>query len=384
MKFIPYGRQSLEAEDLKSVVEVLESDYLTTGPKVKEFESALCGTFGCREAIVVSSGTAALHLAANVLLESGDKVLTTPNSFVATANSILYSRAKPVFVDIRPDGNLDLDKCEELLAEDSSIKAIFGVNFSGLPLCREKLKSLKKKYNIKILEDACHSPGADQVGNGEVSDCTILSFHPVKHITTGEGGAVLTNDSIIADKIRRLRTGGIQHDSDAFTTDWSCDQEGNPHPWAYEMHDLGYNYRLTDLQCALGMTQLPKLTKFIELRQQIASKYDKAFGHSDSLRPLYEFTSKSVYHLYVLRADFSKLKVSRTEFFKRMRDRGIGLQLHYIPIPYQPYYQKLELEKTDIPEMDRYFDQSFSIPIFPKMSNYEVKKVINSIQCELG
>ena len=384
MKFIPYGRQSLEAEDLKSVVEVLESDYLTTGPRVREFENALCSHFGCQEAIAVSSGTAALHLAASVLLKSGDKVLTTPNSFVATANSILYCQAKPVFVDIKPDGNLDLDKCEELLARDSRIKAIFGVNFSGLPLCREKLKYLKKKYNIKILEDACHSPGADKVGNGEISDCTILSFHPVKHITTGEGGAILTNDRIIADKIRCLRTGGIVHNSAEFTTEWSRDQEGNPHPWAYEMHDLGYNYRLTDLQCALGVTQLSKLKRFIELRQQIANQYDQAFGHSDSLKPLYEFTSKSVYHLYVLRADFSKLKVSRTEFFKRMRDRGIGLQLHYIPIPYQPYYQSLDLEKTKIPEMDKYFDQSFSIPIFPKMRKDEVQKVISSIQCELA
>lgn len=384
MKFIPYGRQTIDAEDLASVSKALESDFLTTGPMVKEFESALCSSFGCKEAIAVSSGTAALHLAANVLLEPGDKVLTTPNSFVATANSILYCNATPVFVDIAPDGNLDLDQCEEILVRDSSIKAIFGVNFSGLPLNRQKLSSIKKKYGLKILEDACHSPGAEQVGNGQISDCTILSFHPVKHITTGEGGAVLTNDTLLADKIRCLRTGGIKHNGAEFSSDWSRDHEGNPHPWAYEMHHLGYNYRLTDFQCALGITQLPKLSNFIEMRQAIASQYHQVFWQSDVVRPLYHFTTESVYHLYVLQADFTKLQISRTEFFKRMRERGIGLQLHYIPIPYQPYYRKLELEVNPMPIMDKYFEQAFSIPIFPKMTNLEVAKVINCILSELN
>lgn len=383
MKFIPYGKQTIDAKDLASVSKVLESDFLTTGPIVKEFESALCSFFGCREAIAVSSGTAALHLAANVLLKPGDKVLTTPNSFVATANSILYSSAKPVFIDINSDGNLDLDKCEQILAKDSSIKAIFGVNFSGLPLSRQKLSSLKKKYGIKILEDACHSPGAEQVGNGEISDCTTLSFHPVKHITTGEGGAVLTNDSDLAAKIRCLRTGGIKHNSNEFTSEWSRDSNGNSHPWAYEMHHLGYNYRITDFQCALGLSQLPKLPKFIEIRQEIANRYDEIFSQSDFVRPLYEFTVESVYHLYVLQADFSKVKISRTDFFLRMRERGIGLQLHYIPIPYQPYYQRLDLESHPLPIMDNYFKQSFSIPIFPMMTNYEVSKVIDSVLSEL-
>ena len=369
MKFIPYGRQNLDQNDLAAIDGVLQSAYLTTGPIVKQFEEELCNYFGCKEAIVVSSGTAALHLAAQTLISPGKKVLTTPNSFVATSNSILYRGAVPVFVDIDSCGNLDLDKCEELLSKDSQIEALFGVNFTGLPLCRDKLKRLKTNYGIKILEDGCHSPGAPEVGDGKIADFTILSFHPVKHITTGEGGAILTNDTDLAAKIRCLRSGGITHDSTEFSSDWSCDANGDPHPWAYEMHYLGYNYRLTDFQCALGISQLKKLPKFIASRQEIAHKYDQEFANYETFRPLYSYTERSVYHLYVLQADFSKLKIDRTSFFKKMRELGIGLQLHYIPIPYQPFYQKLNLEKHPLAMMDRYFEQSFSIPIFPTMTS---------------
>ena len=210
-------------------------------------------------------------------------------------------------------------------------------------------------------------------------DCTILSFHPVKHITTGEGGAILTNNSEIATHIRKLRSGGITHDSEEFLSEWSLDESNIAHPWAYEMHHLGYNYRLTDFQCALGITQLKKLSHYVALRQEIAFEYDKAFSTNDRIKPLYNFTERSVYHLYVLQADFTKSKIDRSLFFRKMRESGIGLQLHYIPIPYQPYYQKLNLEKYPLPMMDKYFAQSFSIPIYPALTRCDQNRVIEAI-----
>jgi UDP-4-amino-4,6-dideoxy-N-acetyl-beta-L-altrosamine transaminase len=369
MNFIPYGKQSIDEDDINSVVEVLKSDFLTTGPKIKEFEDELCKYTNAKYCVAVANGTAALHLASLVLLNKGDKVITTPNSFVATSNSILYVEAIPIFVDIQEDGNIDLDLCEEELKKDSSIKAIYVVNFSGNIVNQKKIKYLKDTYNIKILEDCAHSLGATfediKAGSCENSDCSILSFHPVKHITTGEGGAVTTNSKEIYEKLLELRAHGIKRFPDTA-------------PWYYEMHSLGFNYRITDMQAALGISQLKKLDSFINRRKEIALRYDEAFFNS-IVKPLYSFTKNSSYHLYVVKVDFSKLNISKVELFNKMREKNIGLQLHYIPINKQPYYKSLGYGDENTPVMDKYYKECFSLPMYPLLNDDEQHYVIKSL-----
>ena len=369
MNFIPYGKQSIDEDDINSVVEVLKSDFLTTGPKIKEFEDELCRYTNAKYCVAVANGTAALHLASLVLLNKCDKVITTPNSFVATSNSILYVEAIPIFVDIQEDGNIDLDLCEEELKKDRSIKALYVVNFSGNIVNQKKLKYLKESYNIKILEDCAHSLGATfediKAGSCENSDCSILSFHPVKHITTGEGGAVTTNSKEIYEKLLELRAHGIKRLPDFA-------------PWYYEMHSLGYNYRITDMQAALGISQLKKLDSFVKRRKEIALIYDEAFLNS-VVKPLYSFTKNSSYHLFVVKVDFSKLNISKVELFNKMREKNIGLQLHYIPINKQPYYKSLGYGNEDTPIMNIYYDECFSLPMYSSLSNEEQEYVIKTL-----
>ena len=369
MNFIPYGKQSIDEDDINSVVEVLKSDFLTTGPKIKEFEEELCRYTNAKYCVAVANGTAALHLASLVLLNKGDKVITTPNSFVATSNSILYVEAIPIFVDIQEDGNIDLDLCEEELKKDSSIKAIYVVHFSGNPVNQKKLKYLKESYNIKILEDCAHSLGATfegiKAGSCENSDCSILSFHPVKHITTGEGGAITTNSKEVYEKLLELRAHGIKRLQEFA-------------PWYYEMHSLGFNYRITDMQAALGISQLKKLDSFVKRRKEIALKYDKALLNS-VVKPLYSFNQNSSYHLFVVKVDFSKLNISKVELFNKMREKNIGLQLHYIPINKQPYYKSLGYGNEDTPIMNRYYDECFSLPMYSSLSNEEQEYVIKTL-----
>ncbi len=366
MDFIPYGKQTIDEDDINSVVEVLKSDFLTTGPKIKEFENELCKYTNAKYCVAVANGTAALHLASLVLLNKGDKVITTPNSFVATSNSILYVEAKPIFVDIKEDGNIDLDLCEEKLKKDSSIKAIYIVNFSGNIVNQKKLKYLKDAYNIKILEDCAHSLGATfegiKAGSCENSDCSILSFHPVKHITTGEGGAVTTNSKEIYEKLLELRAHGIKRLPDFAT-------------WYYEMHSLGFNYRITDMQAALGISQLKKLDSFVKRRKEIALKYDKALLNS-VVKPLYSFNQNSSYHLYVVKVDFSNLSISKIEFFDKMREKNIGLQLHYIPINKQPYYKSLGYGDEITPIMEKFYEECFSLPMYTSLRDEEQEYVI--------
>lgn len=367
--FIPYGKQSIDEDDINSVVEVLKSDFLTTGPKIKEFEEELCRYTNAKYCVAVANGTAALHLASLVLLNKGDKVITTPNSFVATSNSILYVEAKPIFVDIQEDGNIDLDLCEEELKKDRSIKALYVVHFSGNPINQKKLKYLKESYNIKILEDCAHSLGATfegiKAGSCENSDCSILSFHPVKHITTGEGGAVTTNSKEIYEKLLELRAHGIKR-----LPDFAL--------WYYEMHSLGFNYRITDIQATLGISQLKKLDSFVKRRKEIALKYDKAFLNS-VVKPLYSFNQNSSYHLFVVKVDFSKLNISKIELFNKMREKNIGLQLHYIPINKQPYYKSIGYGNEETPIMNRYYDECFSLPMYSSLSNEEQEYVIKTL-----
>ena len=369
MNFIPYGKQNIDKDDIEAVIEILNSDYLTTGPKVKEFEDKICEFTDAKYAVAVANGTAALHLASIVLLNENDKVLTTPNSFLATSNSILYVGAKPIFVDIQEDGNIDLDLCEEELKKDSSIKAIYVVHFSGNPINQKKLKYLKETYKIKILEDCAHSIGAKidgiKAGSCINSDCSIFSFHPVKHITTGEGGAITTNSKEVYEKLLELRAHGIKRLPEFA-------------PWYYEMHSLGFNYRITDFQAALGVSQLKKLDSFIKRRKEIALRYDEAFLNS-VVKPLYSFTNNSSYHLFVVKVDFSKLNISKVELFNKMREKYIGLQLHYIPINKQPFYKNLGYGNEDTPIMNKYYDECFSLPMYSSLSNEEQEYVIKTL-----
>ncbi|MFA5455037.1 MAG: UDP-4-amino-4,6-dideoxy-N-acetyl-beta-L-altrosamine transaminase [Sulfurimonas sp.] len=369
MNFIPYGKQNITQDDIDAVVETLKSDYLTTGPKVKEFEDALAKFSDVKYCVAVSNGTTALHLASLVLLNKGDKVLTTPNSFLATSNSILYVEAKPIFVDITKDGNIDLDLCEEELKKDSTIKAIYAVAFSGNPLNQNKLKHLKERYKVAILEDCAHAIGATyngiKAGSCANSDISIFSFHPVKHITTAEGGAITTNSKEIYEKLLILRAHGMVKTPDM-------------KPWEYEMRELGYNYRITDIQCALGLSQLKKLDGFIARRKEIAKSYDSAFKGT-IIKPLYTFDGNSSYHLYVVLVDFTKLNVSKEELFIKLREKSIGIQLHYIPINRQPYYKNLGFGNEHTPVMDKYYEECFSLPMYPLLSDEEQRYVIKSL-----
>ena len=367
---IPYGKQFLIQDDINAVVETLHSDFLTTGPKVKAFEKALAEYCNVKYCVTVANGTAALHLASLVLLSQGDKVLTTPNSFLATSNAILYAGAKPLFVDIAEDGNIDLELCEKALQSDPDIKAIYPVAFSGHMVNQSKLKQLREAYDIAVLEDCAHAIGAK---DGEVkaasctnSDVSILSFHPVKHMTTGEGGAITTNSKEMYEKLLILRNHGMVKTPDM-------------KPWEYEMRGLGFNYRITDIQCALGLSQLKRLDGFIARRIEIAKRYDEAFAHT-IVKPLYTYDGNSSYHLYVVQVDFDSLHISKEELFLKMREKGVGLQLHYIPINKQPYYQSLGYGSEDTPIMDRYYRECFSLPMYPKMSDDEQEYVISTLK----
>lgn len=385
MNFIPYGKQSIDQKDVDALVTTLHSDYLTTGPKIAEFEQALCHYIGAKYCVAVSNGTAALHIAALTLLKTGDRVITTPNSFLATSNAILYTGAEPIFIDIAQDGNIDLDLCEEYLKNDPSVKALFVVHFSGNPINQKKLKKIKETYNIRVLEDCAHSIGAEfdgiKAGSCTHSECSILSFHPVKHMTTGEGGAVTTNDPRIYAKLLQLRNHGmIREPSDFTDKGMAYDEKGNLNPWYYEMQTLGFNYRITDFQCALGISQITKLDQSVSRRREIAQIYDKAFrGHSSIIRSLYNYDGNSSYHLYVVLVDFSKLSISKAELFAKMREKKIGLQLHYIPINKQPYYRARGYGSEKTPRMDTYYSNCFSLPMYPTLTDQEQKYVIGSL-----
>ncbi len=369
-KIIHYGKQTIIQDDVKAVAEALTAPLITTGPVTKKFEDTLAEYCNANYCIAVSNATVALHLASLVLLSKGDKVLTTPNSFLATANSILYVDACPIFVDIAKDGNIDLDLCENELKKDSTIKAIYVVAFSGNMVNQEKLKYLKEKYKIKILEDNAHAIGATyngiKSGSCANSDISIFSFHPVKHMTTGEGGAITTNDKEIYEKLLSLRTHGMVKTSDL-------------KPWEYHMTALGYNGRITDFQCALGLSQLKKLPNFIKRRVEIAKKYDEAFKNT-IVKPLYIFDGKSSYHLYVVKVDFTKLSISKVDLYNKLRENyNIALQIHYMPINRQPYYVSLGYGDENTPVMDKYYAECFSLPIYPLLSDEEQDYVIKSL-----
>ena len=379
MKYIPYGKHWLDKKDIEEVIKVLNSDWITQGPKVKKFEEALCEYTGAKYAVAVSSGTAGLHIACLAAgIKEGDEVITSPITFVASANCILYCRAKPVFADIQEDTvSIDPEEIKKRLTKKT--KAIIPVHFAGHPCDLEEIHQIAKKHNLIVIEDACHALGAEykgiKIGSCKYSDMAVFSFHPVKSITTGEGGAVLTNNEEYYKKLIMFRQHGITKNSSQFTV-YDSQLIGD---WYYEMQFLGYNYRLTDIQCALGISQLKKLDKFIKKRRQIVEIYKEAFKNNDFFDlPVEKDYAKSSWHLYPIRLK-NKYCSKKREIFAKLREKGLGVQVHYIPVYWQPYYQKLGYRKGICPNAEDFYQREISIPLYPSMSDEDIRYVIEKI-----
>lgn len=371
---IPYGKQTIDEDDINSVIETLKSSWLTTGPKVKEFEEKFATRVKSKYAIVVSSGTAALHLACLAAgLGKTDELITSPISFAASANCALYCNAKPVFVDIKDNGLINEKLIEEQIT--SKTKILIPVHYTGNVCNMNRIKQIADKYNLKVIEDACHALGSEfydtTVGACSYSDMTVFSFHPVKHITTGEGGMITTNSKELYEKLIKLRNHGITKEPSKL---FNSSQE----PWYHEIQELGYNYRLTDFQCALGINQLEKLDDFIKRRRKIAKKYDSAFHDIDSIETLeIETKVKSSYHLYVIKVNDSK---TRLDLFNNLQKNGIICQVHYIPVYYHPYYQSLGYNKGLCPEAEKFYERIISIPLYPQLDKEQQEHIIKIIR----
>ena len=376
---IPYGRQEITAEDIQAVTETLKADFLTQGPKVAEFERAFAAYEGAPHAVAVANGTAALHLSAMALgVKPGDKVITTPITFAASANSILYCGGEVIFADIDAESlTLDVAKVRELLEadKDKEIKGIIPVDFAGYPCDIKAFRKLADEFGVWILEDACHAPGAEihypdgevvKAGDGKYCDLAIFSFHPVKHIAAGEGGMVTTASEELADKVGVLRTHGITKDPEVLIE--------NHGGWYYEMHELGYNYRLTDIHCALGLSQLKRADAGLAKRREIASVYDKELCDLPLGLPKVADGVLHGYHLYVIRTK------RRKELYDHLRAAKIFAQIHYIPVHYLPYYRNLGWKKGDFPVAESYYDECLSLPMFPSMTKDEQAYVIDQVK----
>ena len=379
MKYIPYGKHNITDEDIASVIEVLKSKNLTQGPKIKEFEDKFAEYIGAKYAVAVSNGTAALHLSALVMkLNKGDKVITSPITFVASANSVLYCGGEIDFVDINPHNYLiDLNKLEEKLEKfpKGTYKGIIPVDFAGYPINSEKLRKIADKYNLWIIEDACHAPGGYflnsdgkkiKCGSGRYSDLSIFSFHPVKHIATGEGGIITTNNKKLYKDLLKLRTHGITKDPDLLNE--------NHGEWYYEMQELGYNYRLPDFSAALGISQLSRADLGLKRRREIAEVYNTEFEGVNIETPIVNDEYYHAYHLYVIKTK------KRKELFNYLRENNVLCQVHYIPVHLQPYYKKLGFKKGDFKNAEAFYDECLSLPMFPSLNEDEQAKVISLIK----
>jgi UDP-4-amino-4,6-dideoxy-N-acetyl-beta-L-altrosamine transaminase len=368
---IPYGRQWIDDDDIAAVVEVLRSDYLTTGPAVGAFERALADASGARRAVTMNSGTSALHgmyFAAG--LGPGDEIVTTPLTFAATANAALYLGASVRFVDVLADtGNIDPAAVDAAVGERTRL--VVAVDYAGHPADYYELNEVARARGVRLVADAAHSLGATYRGRrvGTLAHASELSFHPVKPITTAEGGAVVTDDDELADRAARFRTHGITRDPSVMERD-----DG---PWHYEQHDLGFNYRLTDLQAALGRSQLRHLGDFIARRRAIAARYLEAFADLDAIfLPHVRDAVEPGWHLFVVRVAHA---ARRRRFFDRLRELGLGVQVHYIPVHHHPYYRELGFERGSCPVAEDYAARAVSLPIFPRMTDEDVDRVIATV-----
>ena len=376
---IPYGHQHITEEDIQAVVETLKSDYLTQGPKIVEFEQAFAEYVGAKYAVAVNNATAGLHLAADALgVKPGDKVIVTPMTFAASANCIRYCGGEVVFCDIEPQTYLmDFRKLQELLVSypKGTFKGIVPVDFAGYPHRMEEFRQLADEYGLWIIEDACHAPGGyfidskgekQRCGNGKFADAAVFSFHPVKHIATGEGGMVTTNDKALYERLCLLRTHGI--------TKNPVRLHENHGGWYYEMLELGYNYRMTDFQAALGISQLKRADEGLSRRQEIAARYNEAFREIKEIKT--PFAAPDVfhaYHLYVIQVP------DRLGLYNHLRGNGIYAQVHYEPLHLMPYYQQFGNRKGDLPVVEEYYKHCLSLPMFPTLTDEEQEYVIEKV-----
>jgi perosamine synthetase len=376
MKPIPYGRQTIEDDDIQAVVETMRSDYLTQGPKVREFEAALAARGGVKYCVAYTNGTAALHAAAFAAgIEPDDEVVTSPLTFAASANSVLYRGARPVFADITDDtGNLDPQQAERAIT--AKTKAIIAVDFAGHPADFKKLAALTKSKGLRLIEDAAHSIGARLDGKpvGALADLTTLSFHPVKTITCGEGGAVLTHSEELYKKLMLFRTHGITRETELLQ-----DAELKDAPWHYEMHELGMNYRIPDMLCALGLSQLGKLDRFISRRRAIVERYNAAFSNNPALQtPQERPGAEAAWHIYPLRFNGLNSTAAKKRLHAAYKAEGVLVNVHYMPLYLHPYYQKLGFPAGQCPKAEDYWRRMFTLPLFPAMTDEEVERVISA------
>jgi len=375
---LPYGRQAVDDRDVQAVVEALRSDWLTTGPKVSEFEAAFAKTVGARHAVAVSSGTAALHAAAVAAgIGPADEVITTPMTFAATANCVRYQGGTVLFADVRKDTlNLDPAKTEALVTPKT--RAMITVDYTGQPSDMDEFNAIASRHRLTVIEDASHALGATYRGRrvGTLADLTTFSLHPVKHITTGEGGMVTTDNPELAARLRRFRTHGI-------TTEFrEREREGS---WFYEMTELGFNYRLTDIQSALGLSQMDKLPGWIARRRKIAAQYTAAFSGMPEIEPpIVLHDREPAWHLYVIQLNLDRLRAGRAEIFKALRAENIGVNVHYIPVPWHPYYRTLGYKKGEWPVAESAYERMISLPIFPSMTDGDIEDVIAAVKKVVG
>jgi UDP-4-amino-4,6-dideoxy-N-acetyl-beta-L-altrosamine transaminase len=373
---IPYGRQWIDEDDIDAVVRVLRSDLITQGPWVERFERAVADYVGTRYAVAFSSGTAALHGACFAAgIGPGDEVITTPITFAASSNCVLYQGGTPVFADIRGDTyNIDPDEIGKKIT--SRTKALIPVDFTGQPAEMDRIRELAEKHRLIVIQDAAHSLGARYKGTkvGKWADMTMFSFHPVKHVTSGEGGVIVTDNETFYRKMLLFRTHGIAKEP-------SLMENGGEGPWYYEMQELGFNYRITDIQAALGCSQMTKLDRFIARRREIVRMYNEAFRELAGVRlPEQAEGAESSWHLYVLRFDPARFSAGRKRIFEALRAENIGVQVHYIPVYHHRYYRRLGYGKGLCKEAESFYEQAITLPVFPKMTDRDVADVIAAVR----
>ncbi len=399
--FLPYGRQLIEEDDVAAVAEVLRGDWLTTGPAVAAFEKALCEVTGAAHAVACANGTAALHLAALALrLSPGDRVIVPSITFLATANAVRLVGGEVVFADCDPDSGLmeapQLDAAiRQAGTEGGPLKAVFPVHMAGQCAALADIAEVASRHGLAVVDDAAHAigsryltpqGGARPIGDGRLTAMTTFSFHPVKTIAMGEGGAVTTNDAALAQDLRHLRSHGMLRDAERMqNADLAFDATGELNPWYYEMPEIGLNYRITDIQCALGLSQIKKLDRFVARRRALVRRYDERLAElAPLLRPIAKSeASEAAWHLYAVLIDFEAAGVSRAVVMERLRARGIGTQVHYIPVHLQPYYRE-RYGAQRLPGAERYYARTLSLPLFASMQDADVDRVVEALRLALG
>lgn len=372
---IPYGKQTIEQDDIQAVVDVLKSDFLTTGPKIAEFEQTVADYVGAKYAVAISNGTSALHAACFAAgIGPGDEVITTPLTFAASANCVLYCGGTPVFADVDPKTyNIDPEDIRRKITDRT--KAIIAVHLAGQPCDMDAIHSIAREHGLIVIEDGAHALGSVYKGKrvGSLSDMTTFSFHPVKPITTGEGGMIVTDNEDFYKKMILFRSHGITRDDSMMTR--------NDGPWFYQQFDLGYNYRITDIQCALGCSQMKKLDRFLARRKEIVARYNEAFAECDSIITPYQLSdTESGWHLYIVQVK----NCDRRQVFETMREKGIGVNVHYIPVYMHPYYQEHGYENVHCVNAEEIYSHIISLPLYPGLTSEQQNYVIDTLKSLCG